>query len=74
MPGIAWVWAGVLVREVMGVYRLESVSDGRPISCGSRSISLRPALLIKVLCITGSSINDLILFNDHEVSMGIGLS
>ena len=63
-----------MVHEVIGVYKLESVSEGRPISCGSNSMPLRPALLIRVFCITGSSINCLTFFMDHVFPVVMGLS
>ena len=50
------------------------MSDGRPISCGSSSIPLRPALLIRVLFIIGSSINCLTFFIDHVLAVVMGLS
>ena len=55
------------------VYKLESVSEGSPISCGSSSIPLRPDLLIRVLCIGGSSINCVTFFID-QVLLVMGLS
>ena len=64
----------MITHELIGVYKLESVSEGRPISCGSSSMPLRPALLIRVLCITGSSINCLTLFIDHVLALVMGLS
>ena len=74
MPGIAWVGAGVMIHEVIGVYKLESVSDGRPISCGSSSRPLRPALLIRVWCIIGARINCLTLLMDQVLPVVMGLS
>ena len=63
-----------MTHELMCVYKLESESEGRPIWYGSSSMPLRPALLIRVLCITGSSINCLTLFIDHVLSLVMGLS
>ena len=61
------------VAEVL-LYRLESVSDGSPISCGSSLIGDSPVLLVRVLYIVGSSIKDLTLNIDHVLSAGNGLS
>ena len=61
------------VAEVL-LYRLESVSDGSPISCGSSSIRDSPVLLVRVLYIVGSSMKDLTLKIDHVLSAGNGLS
>ena len=74
MPGIAWVEVGVWLFEFCFFYRLESVSEGRPISCGSNSISESPVLLVRVVYIMGFNINCLNLFIDHELSCGSGLS
>ena len=63
-----------MTRELIGDYKLESVSEGRPISCGSSSIPLRPDLLVNVLCITGSSMNCLTFFMDQVLSDVMGLS
>ena len=60
--------------EEIAAYKLESESVGRPISCGSNSMPLSPALLIRVLSITGSSINCLTLFIDHVLALVMGLS
>ena len=59
---------------MISVYKLESVSEGRAISYSSSSMPLRPALLISVWCITGSSINCLTFFIDQVLSDGKGLS
>ena len=50
------------------------MSEGRPISCGASSIGESPDLLVRVLCIIGSSMNDLSLLIDHELLLGWGLS
>ena len=57
-----------------GFYRLESVSEGRPISWGSLSITDSPDLLVSVVCMSGLSINSLILRMDQELSLGSCLS
>ena len=50
------------------------MSEGSPISCGASSMDESPDLLVRVLCIIGSSMNDLSLFIDHELLLGWGLS
>ena len=50
------------------------MSEGRPTSWGSSSMSESPDLLVRVLYITGSSMKDLSLLIDHELFLGWGLS
>ena len=50
------------------------MSEGSPISCGASSIAVSPDLLVRVLCINRSSMNDFSLFIDHELLLGWGLS
>ena len=60
--------------EEIAAYKLESESVGRPISCGSNSMPLSPALLIRVLCNIGYSINCLTFFIDQAFSVKVSLS
>ena len=57
------------IAEVL-LYRLESVSDGSAILHGSSSIGDSPDLLVRAAYIAGSSINDLSLKIDQELSWG----
>ena len=49
----------------MGIRKLESESEGRPTSCGARSISDSPILLVRVEYITGSRRKYFSLCIDH---------
>ena len=44
------------------------MSEGKPISWGSLSIKDSPDLLVKAICMSGLSMNNLILRMDHELS------